>query len=135
MNRTICTSVIYFRSNLWKKVNTCHLNHTLVTCRKMVLCCKNKINLAYALRKSVFTSVVKVRSGYVSSNLRIKVVRCREKAIPHLEAALFAWICDQANRSRMISGFRIIPKALRPQKPCKTNLPATKQLQLSFSGG
>eukprot|EP00171_Calliarthron_tuberculosum_P002433 IDg2433t1 len=64
-----------------------------------------------------------------------KGTRNRTGANPKLEAALFAWICDQANLRRMINGCIIREKAGRLQALCNESLPTTEKITMQFSDG
>lgn len=63
-----------------------------------------------------------------------KVVRSQNGANVCLEAALFAWVCDQANHRRMINGPLVTKKERGLQELCNEKLPPEAHFNLSFSG-
>lgn len=107
-----------------------------ITCRALAAWCKEKFKLSCAPGKSTVARVIKEIHDSLQAPVGVsKSVRARRGANPKLEAALYSWVCDQANLRRMINGPLIVAKAHRLQQLCNDRLSPEQRIDMNFSDG
>lgn len=123
------------KTKLQEEVRVRRLRGEDVTCRRLSVWCKQTFRLASEPGKSTIARILKQTLPEVGTKSISKAIRARDGANPKLEASLFAWVCDQANQRRMISGPMITAKGIQLQQLCNAKLPREEHLHLTFSGG